>query len=85
MEVEQLSEEVLPPSGSDLTCYTPSVLARHFMATYRNGRKLISITCQPGLYDQVKEICADQDLPVSVWARKVLEREVKKYATPEIV
>ena len=55
------------------------------MATYRNGRKLISITCQPALYEQVKEICADQDLPVSVWARKVLEREVKKYATPELV
>lgn len=55
------------------------------MATYRNGRKLISITCQPALYEQVKGICADQDLPVSVWARKVLEREVKKYATNELV
>ena len=55
------------------------------MATYRNGRKLISITCQPALYDQIKDICSDLDLPVSVWARKVLEREVNKLKASELV
>ena len=66
-------------------CYTSSVLARHFMATYRNGRKLISITCQPALYDQIKAICADKDLPVSVWARKVLEAELGRHKPVELV
>ena len=55
------------------------------MAVYRNGRKLISITCQPDLYEQVKQVCADQDLPVSVWARKVLEKEILKYKATELV
>ena len=55
------------------------------MATYRNGRKLISITCQPDLYQAIKDVCEEQDLPVSVWARKVLEREIKKLAALELV
>jgi hypothetical protein len=48
------------------------------MATYRNGRKLISVTCKPELYDTIQLICKEKDLPVSVWARQVLEKEVKE-------
>ena len=49
------------------------------MADYRNGRKLISVTVQPDLYARVKECCSTLDVPVSVWARKVLEREVARH------
>lgn len=49
------------------------------MANYRNGRKLVSVTCKEDLYSCIKECCDDLDLPISVWARKVLEREVRKH------
>ena len=55
------------------------------MANYRNGRKLISVTVQPELYARIKDVCETTDVPVSVWARQALEREVRKHATQEIV
>ena len=56
------------------------------MANYRNGRKLLSVTCKEDLYQSIKDCCDELDLPVSVWARKVLEREAKKHhANKELV
>lgn len=66
-------------------CYSPSVLARPLMATYRNGRKLISITCKPELYDTIQLLCKEKDLPVSVWCRKVLEAELARHKPVELV
>ena len=46
------------------------------MATYRNGRKLVSVTMTPELHERLVAVCEKQDVPLSVWCRAAIDREV---------
>lgn len=40
------------------------------------SRKQINITTTQELFDQVKDICARLDVPVTVWVRELIKREL---------
>jgi hypothetical protein len=43
-----------------------------------DGRRMIQVTLRPELYDQIKQICDDHDMPLSVWGRAVFERAIRE-------
>ena len=48
------------------------------MAELKNGRKVVSVTMLSGLYEELVEHCKSIDVPVSVWCRDVIKRELHK-------
>lgn len=42
-----------------------------------DGRKLIQLTMRPDLYNQIKDHCRSLDMPVTLWARELIKRELK--------
>ena len=46
------------------------------MAEFKNGRKVVSVTMTPDLYDKILQHCRDNDVPVSVWCREVIKKEL---------
>lgn len=47
------------------------------MADMKCGRKLVSVTMLPALYDKVLKHCKDNDIPMSLWVRQLIERELE--------
>lgn len=43
-----------------------------------NGRKLIQITMLPALYHQIQTHCKQLDLPITVWVRELIKRELQR-------
>lgn len=43
----------------------------------RAERKLIQLTIKPELWLAIKEHCARLDMPITVWARELIKRELK--------
>lgn len=41
-----------------------------------DGRKLIQLTMRPDLYNQIKEHCQALDMPITIWARELIKREL---------
>lgn len=41
-----------------------------------DGRKLIQLTMRPDLYNQIKEHCQSLDMPITIWARELIKREL---------
>lgn len=41
-------------------------------------RKIVQVTCLPALYKQIQEYCKTIDVPVSVWARKLIIQELER-------
>lgn len=41
-----------------------------------DGRKLIQLTMRPDLYHQIKEHCQSLDMPITIWARELIKREL---------
>lgn len=48
------------------------------MADFKNGRKIVSVTMTDTLYNQLVAHCKDVDLPLSVFCRQLIQREVQK-------
>jgi len=46
------------------------------MATRQSGREVISVTMKPDIYAKLKEICVQKDLPVSVFIRNLILKEL---------
>jgi hypothetical protein len=46
-----------------------------------DGRRLIQITMLPDLYLELREHCRKLDIPVSVWARELIKRELSVSTT----
>jgi hypothetical protein len=47
------------------------------MATRKDdGRRLIQLTTQPELYEQIRQHCRSLDMPITVWARELIKREL---------
>lgn len=51
------------------------------MADIKNGRKIVSVTMLPDLYDKLLQHCKDSDVPVSLWVRKLIEAELTRLET----
>jgi len=51
------------------------------MADIKNGRKVVSVTMLPALYEQLSQHCKYCDVPVSLWVRKLIEAELSKCET----
>jgi hypothetical protein len=48
------------------------------MADIKNGRKVVSVTMLPPLYDKLLQHCKNADVPVSLWVRKLVEDELRR-------
>ena len=43
-----------------------------------DGRKLIQITMLPDLYQQIRNHCKQLDLPITIWVRELIKRELEQ-------
>jgi hypothetical protein len=41
-----------------------------------NGRKLLQLSMRPDFYEQIRLHCQQLDMPVTVWARELIKREL---------
>jgi hypothetical protein len=46
------------------------------MTLRSDGRRVVSVTMQPELYDQLYETCKRLDLPVTVWCREAIRLQL---------
>lgn len=46
------------------------------MTLRSDGRRLIQLTMKPDLYERIREHCDSLDLPVTVWVRELVKREL---------
>ena len=51
------------------------------MTLRSDGRRIISVTMQPELYDQLYEACKELDLPVTVWCREAIKAHLERRET----
>jgi len=42
------------------------------MSLRKDGRRIISVTLKPSLYEELVEECKELDVPVTVFARKAI-------------
>jgi hypothetical protein len=43
-----------------------------------NGRKLIQLSVRPEFYELIRDHCQQLDMPVTVWARELIKRELER-------
>lgn len=43
-----------------------------------NGRKLVQLSMKPEFYELVRQRCEQLDMPVTVWARELIKRELSE-------
>jgi predicted DNA-binding protein len=48
------------------------------MTLRSDGRRVVSVTMQPELYDQLYEACRHLDLPVTVWVREAIKAQLER-------
>jgi hypothetical protein len=50
----------------------------------KDRRRLLQISCKPDLYEEIRSHCADFDVPMAIWARELIKRELlnRKTLTP---
>lgn len=41
-----------------------------------NGRKLIQLSVRPEFYELIRDHCQRLDMPVTVWARELMKRDL---------
>jgi hypothetical protein len=46
------------------------------------GRCLIQLTMRPELYQEIRDHCQRLDVPITVWARELIRRELAQPTTP---
>jgi hypothetical protein len=47
------------------------------MTRRADGRCLIQLTTRPELYEQIRQRCQELDMPITVWARELIRRELE--------
>lgn len=48
------------------------------MTVRSDGRRIVSVTMQPALYDQLYEACKELDQPVTVWVREAIKARLQR-------
>jgi hypothetical protein len=46
------------------------------MTSTSKGRRLLQISLKPDFYELVRKHCSALDLPMTVWARELIKREL---------
>jgi hypothetical protein len=46
-------------------------------------RRLLQVSLKPDLYEQVREHCNQLDMPMAIWARELIKRELNQALPPE--
>lgn len=46
-----------------------------------DGRKLVQLTMQPDFYERIRAHCKALDMPITVWARELIKRELASHET----
>jgi hypothetical protein len=46
------------------------------------GRRLLQISLKPGFYEVVQQHCRQIDVPMTVWARDLIRRELNSTTKP---
>ena len=46
------------------------------MTRRSDGRCLIQLTMRPELYQEIRDHCQRLDMPITVWAREIIRREL---------
>jgi len=46
------------------------------MDNFKNNRKVVSVTMTAELYDRLVRHCKDNDVPVSVWCRALIQQQL---------
>ena len=44
-----------------------------------DNRRLIQLTMKPDFYDRIRAHCKALDVPVTVWARELIRRELEQH------
>ena len=47
-----------------------------------DNRRLIQLTMKPDLYERIRDHCRALDVPMTVWARSLILRELEPPDTP---
>ena len=47
-----------------------------------DGRRIIQLTVNPDLYDQIRAHCSAIDMPITVWARTLIRNELQRLDQP---
>jgi hypothetical protein len=42
------------------------------------GRKLVQLSMKPEFYELIRQHCERLDMPVTVWARELIKRELER-------
>lgn len=43
-----------------------------------DNRRLVQLTMKPDLYERVRNHCRELDMPITVWARELIKRELER-------
>lgn len=46
------------------------------MTTPKSSRRLIQLSMKPDLYDRIRDHCEALDMPVTIWVRELIKREL---------
>jgi hypothetical protein len=49
------------------------------MTTLTSNRRLLQVSLKAELYEQVREHCAQLDMPMAIWARELIKRELERH------
>jgi hypothetical protein len=48
-------------------------------------RKLLQISLKPDLYEQIRAHCNQLDMPMAIWARELINRELKQELSSQMI
>jgi hypothetical protein len=48
------------------------------MTTRSSNRRLIQVSVKPDLYERIREHCDQIDIPMAIWARELIKRELER-------
>ena len=54
----------------------------HMTTRKPEGRRLLQISLKPGFYEVVQQHCRQIDVPMTVWARDLIRRELNSTTKP---
>jgi hypothetical protein len=46
--------------------------------TKPKDRRLLQVTMKPDFYEEVRRYCAEIDVPMAIWARELMKRELQQ-------
>jgi hypothetical protein len=48
------------------------------MTTLTSNRRLLQVSLKADLYERLRQHCAQIDIPMAIWAREVIKRELER-------